>query len=136
MPLILREDIGRRLTIAEVDGNFTYLENLSLSGSDSGCVSVLNYENDNNTTISPTASVVFVSSDTDYNQFNLTLPSVTAGWKITIVRTDASNSENVIILNGSFFSGDTSYWLSYSGSNVVIIYDGSVWHILSSNSNV
>ena len=113
----------------------TYLEGLALSGSEGG-VSILNYESNNNDTISPTASVVFVSSDTDYNQFNLTLPSVTAGWKITIVRTDVSNSEYVIILNGSFFSGDTSYWLSYSGSNVVIIYDGSVWHILSSNSNV
>lgn len=29
MPLILREDIGRRLTIPEMDGNFIYLENLA-----------------------------------------------------------------------------------------------------------
>ena len=29
MPLILRENIGRRLTISEMDGNFTYLESLA-----------------------------------------------------------------------------------------------------------
>ena len=133
MSLILRGEIGRRLTISELDGNFLYLENLAISN---GSVSVLNYESNNNDTISPTASIIFVSSDHLYSAFELTLPTPAVGWKYTIVRTDTSNSENMIIINGSFFNGDTSYWLSYSGSNVVIIYDGSVWHILSSNSNV
>jgi hypothetical protein len=133
MSLILRENIGRRLTIIEVDNNFTYLEGLALSGSEGG-VSILNYESNNNDTISPTASVIFVSSDSDYSQMNLTLPTPTVGWKYTIIRTDQSNSENYIVINGAFFSGDNSYWLSYSGSNVVMVFDGSVWHILSTNS--
>ena len=30
MALILRSEIGRRLTVPEIDGNFTYLENLSM----------------------------------------------------------------------------------------------------------
>ena len=30
MPLILRSEIGRRLTVPEIDGNFTYLQNLAM----------------------------------------------------------------------------------------------------------
>ena len=34
--LVLRGVIGRRLTIAEMDGNFTYLESLAQSGGGTG----------------------------------------------------------------------------------------------------
>lgn len=39
MALVLREDIGRKLTISELDGNFTYLE--SISGGGGGTNSVI-----------------------------------------------------------------------------------------------
>lgn len=41
MSLVLRSEIGRRLSISEMDGNFTYLQQLALSGTTShGTVSV------------------------------------------------------------------------------------------------
>jgi hypothetical protein len=33
MGLVLREDIGRRLAIEEMDGNFTYLQSIAGGGS-------------------------------------------------------------------------------------------------------
>ena len=129
MPLILRENIGRRLTIIEVDNNFTYLQ--SLTGPS---VVFLTYENDNNTTISSTASMVFVGNDQD-NSMSLTLPTPMPGWQMTLVRNDSYFSENTISINGTFFDGNSNYDMNYSGSNIVIVYDGSSWHILSTNTS-
>ena len=141
--LVTREGKGSKLTITEMDGNLLYLQQLAQSNGATGPagpagsnnVVFLTYENSNNTTISSTASIIFASNDSGYEYLNLTLPTPTIGWQMTIVRTDQYNSENGIIINGSFFSGDSNYSLSYSGTNVVIIFDGSVWHVLSGNND-
>lgn len=36
MSLVLRSNINRRLTVQEMDGNFTYLENLAQTGGTGG----------------------------------------------------------------------------------------------------
>jgi len=38
--LVLRGQIGRRLSIAEMDGNFTYLETLAQEGGTGGSISI------------------------------------------------------------------------------------------------
>lgn len=43
MSLILRSQTGRRLSIAEMDGNFTYLQQLALSGTTSNIGTFSNY---------------------------------------------------------------------------------------------
>lgn len=134
MPLILREDLDRRLTINELDGNFTYLQTLSQTNSGGPSVVSLTYENDNNTTISSTASVVLISSDMDLTM-DLTLPTPIQGWQMTLIRVDYFFSENALNINGTFFDGSSYYSMNYSGSNIVIIYDGSAWHIISTNTS-
>ena len=43
MSLVLRSQIGRRLSIVEMDGNFTYLQQLALSGTTSAYYSQVTY---------------------------------------------------------------------------------------------
>ena len=123
---------GAKLSTSELDGNFIYLQNLATT--QVGGVVVLNYESNNNDTISATASVVLVSSDTTYYTFNLNLPTPTIGWQMTIIRTDNFMSENFISIIGSFFGGGSYFGMSVSGLVVVIVFDGTVWHIISTNA--
>jgi hypothetical protein len=51
MSLVLRGNINRRLTIQEMDGNFTYLENLAQLGSGGGVIE---------TTYSELVSLIFL----------------------------------------------------------------------------
>ena len=104
------------------------------AGSGAGNVVFLTYETDNNTTISSTASMVFLSSDY-YLDMSLTLPNPQPGWQMTLIRIDNYYSENTITINGTFFDGSSNYDMNYSGSNIVIVYDGSAWHILSTNTS-
>ena len=145
---------GSKLSIDEMDGDLIYLYNLITNtygitgpagptgpigtqgpaGTGIGNAIVLTYENANNTTISSTASVVYLGSDSD-NPMYLTLPTPVVGWQMTIIRNDNYFSENTISINGPFFDGSSNYDMNYSGSNIVINYDGSSWHILSTNNS-
>ena len=156
--LILRELTGpsgsttknAKLVASEMDGNLIYLQSLIATsgstgsqgatgpqgpaGSGAGNVVFLTYETDNNTTISSTASMVFLGSDQD-SSMNLTLPTPSPGWQMTLIRNEDYFSENTISINGPFFDGSSNYDMNYSGSNIVIVYDGSTWHILSTNTS-
>lgn len=103
------------------------------AGSGQGAAVFLTIENANNTVISTTASAVFISNDQSSTAFDLTLPTVSAGYQMTIIRIDNFNSENFVTVYGPFFGGGSSYSLNTSGVSMVIMFDGTVWHILSTN---
>ncbi len=139
--LTTREGKGSKLTISEMDNNLLYLQALAASASAAPIPWVnnytpifLTYDTGNNTTIPATASIIYVSNTTD-NVMNLVLATASYA-PLIIIRNDPDYfGENSIQLNGEFFAGGTTYLLNATGYNVSIAYDGTYWHVLSSNSS-
>lgn len=130
MPLILREDIGRRLTVAEVDGNFTYLQDLALTSGGANVVQFLNPSFDG-LTMSSTASVFFCEQGAfQYTTVNLPEVSEMQGKELKFINT-SNTYESSFSIQGPFFNESSTYNLNGLGHTLTIISDGSVWWVLN-----
>ena len=128
MSLILRSQVGRRLTISEMDGNFTYLENLAQSG---GGGSVKNIGNaDDNINLLTTDFNIFVSVSTPIT-INMASPADMPGETVRFVRKDQFG-EVYCIINGTFGNGSSTYYLyGYSYNSVTFLSDGESWYVVA-----
>lgn len=127
MSLTLRTQIGRRLTIAEIDGNFIYLEGLT-SGNNNN-VAFVN-SSMYGATLSTTASVFFCDSGYSYTSVNLPDVSEMQGRELKFISVD-NNYEGSFNINGPFYDSSTSYNLNGYGHTVTLISDGTYWWILN-----
>ncbi len=129
MSLILRENIGRRLTIAEVDNNFIYLEDLANSNGGTNNVEFVNHSF-NGLTLSSTASVFFCSSNFYYTTVNLPDASIMLGKELKFINV-ANTYEGSFNIDGPFFDSSSGYNLNGFGHTLTIISDGNVWWVLN-----
>lgn len=124
MSLVLREEIGRKLTISEVDGNFIYLENLSLRNIEFIDTSF------NGLTLSSTASIFFCNSSYADTTVNLPDASLMIGKELKFINVD-NNYEGSFNINGPFFDSSSYYNLNGLGHTLTIISNGSAWWMIN-----
>jgi len=117
MALILRSEIGRRLTVPEIDGNFTYLENLA-----KGLTAGVTIKFPDGTTAFDFSSIGTVSVSGDilpYSNDVYNLGSTTSKWNniytkdlyvasqsIYIGDLKLSSEEGVLLVNGNIISSN------------------------------
>jgi hypothetical protein len=127
MSLILRSEVGRRLTINEVDGNLLYLQNLANTNTN---INLSINNSFNGATLSSTASIFFCDSSYSYTSVNLPDVAEMTGKELRFISTD-DNYEGSFTLNGPFYDSSNNYNLNGFGHTLTIVSDGSVWWILN-----
>ena len=130
MALILRSEIGRRLTVPEIDGNFTYLENLSMGLTESSPYQSLE--------LTYTQALALLASEgvVDGKRYLITEFDVELYGGTDILVTGLPNNKFSTSGYGKFYNpnyGSVSVWdpsETYATDDLVI-YGGKVWENLT-----
>jgi len=130
MALILRSEIGRRLTVPEIDGNFTYLENLSMGLTESRPYQAFE--------LTYTQALALLASEgvVDGKRYLITEFDVELYGGTDILVTGLPNNQFSTSGYGKFYNpnyGSMSVWdpsETYATDDLVI-YGGKVWENLT-----